>query len=369
MSDSQNARAASLSHLHSARLAKGDPLSTPIVMSSVFHLPGDPAGFRQYGRFDNPTWEAVEAALAHLEDAETVSFPSGMAAISSVFLALLSAGDRVLLPADGYYTPRVLLEKHLSRLGILYDTRPTASFLEGGFEGYRMVLIETPSNPGLDVCDIAAVAKAAHEHGAIVVADNTTMTPFGQRPLDLGADIVLAADTKAVNGHSDVLFGHVASRDGALIGAVRDWRKLSGNIPGPFEAWLVLRGIETLELRFDRMCSSAETIATRLADHPAITALRYPGLAGDPSHALSRTQMLRFGSLIGLTLETEEKAEAFINTCPLLEATTSFGGVHSSAERRARWGDDVAEGFVRLSIGCEPTEALWASIETALNGL
>ncbi|WP_025031383.1 cystathionine gamma-lyase [Nitratireductor aquibiodomus] len=366
MSDSQNARAASLSHLHSGSLAKGDPLSTPIVMSSVFHLPGDPAGARQYGRFDNPTWEVVEAALAHLEDADAIAFPSGMAAISSVFLALLSGGDRVLLPSDGYYTPRVLLEKHLIRLGIRYDTRPTASFLEGGFAGYRMVLVETPSNPGLDVCDIRAVAEAAHAAGAIVVADNTTMTPYGQRPLDLGVDIVLAADTKAPNGHSDVLFGHVASRNGEMIETIREWRKLAGVIPGPFEAWLVLRGLETLELRFDRMCTSAEIIAARLADHPAIRSVRYPGLAGDPSHALSKTQMLRFGSLIGLTLGSEEKAEAFIDTCPLIEATTSFGGVHTSAERRARWGDDVAEGFVRLSVGCEPTETLWQAIDAAL---
>lgn len=366
MSESQNARAASLSHLHSGNLSKGDPLSTPIVMSSVFHLPGDPAGARQYGRFDNPTWEAVEAAFAHLEDAEAIVFPSGMAAISSVLLALLSAGDRILLPSDGYYTPRVLLEKHLTRLGISYDTRPTASFAEGGFAGYRMVLIETPSNPGLDLCDIQLITKAAHASGAIVVADNTTMTPYGQRPLDLGVDLVLAADTKAPNGHSDVLFGHVAGRDATMIETIREWRKLAGVIPGPFEAWLVLRGLETLEVRFDRMCSSAETIATRLADHPAVRSVRYPGLKNDPSHALAKTQMLRFGSLVGLTLGSKEQAERFIDTCPLIEATTSFGGVHTSAERRARWGDDVAEGFVRLSVGCEPTDALWQAIDAAL---
>ncbi|WP_367718564.1 cystathionine gamma-lyase [Nitratireductor sp. GISD-1A_MAKvit] len=366
MTDSQNARAASLSHLHSAKLSRGDPLSTPIVMSSVFHLPGDPAGARQYGRFDSPTWEAVEAALAHLEEAEALVFPSGMAAISSVLLALLSSGDRVLIPSDGYYTPRVLLEKHLTRLGIGYDTRPTATFLDGGFSGYGMVLVETPSNPGLDVCDIEAVAKAARSEGAITVADNTTMTPYGQRPLDLGIDIVLASDTKAPNGHSDVLFGHVASRNAKMIETIREWRKLAGVIPGPFEAWLVLRGLETLEVRFDRMCSSAEIIASRLADHPMVQSVRYPGLKDDPSHALAKTQMLRSGSLIGLTLASKEKAERFIDTCPLIEATTSFGSVHTSAERRARWGDDVAEGFVRLSVGCEPTETLWEAIDTAL---
>ncbi|MCR4266059.1 cystathionine gamma-lyase [Nitratireductor sp. ZSWI3] len=366
MPDQPPSRAASLAHLHAPGLAKGDPLTTPLVLSSMFHLPGDPAGARQYGRYDNPTWEAVEALFAHLEDAEAVIFPSGMAAISAVFLSLLKSGDRILLPADGYYTPRVLMERFLGNLGIAYDTRPTAGFLDGGFEGYRLVLVETPSNPGLDVCSIAAVAQAAHAAGALVVADNTTMTPFGQRPLDHGADIVLAADTKAPNGHSDVLFGHVASRDSNIVAAIREWRKLSGAIPGPFEAWLVQRGLQTLELRFERMCNSAEIIAARLAGHPAVRALRYPGLASDPSHTLAGEQMLRFGTLIGLTLESEAAAEAFIASCPLIEAATSFGGVHSSAERRARWGDAVAPGFVRLSIGCEPTEDLWRAIEGAL---
>ena len=150
--------------------------------------------------------------LAHLEDAPCVAFPSGMAAISAVIFGLLEAGDRILLPADGYYTPRVLGDRFLGRFGIEFDLRPTASYLDGGFDGYRLVYVETPSNPGLDLCDIAAVASAAHAAGALVVADNTTMTPFGQRPLDLGVDVLVAADTKAPNGHSDVLFGHVASR-------------------------------------------------------------------------------------------------------------------------------------------------------------
>lgn len=363
-----SSRAARLAHLHTPGLAKGDPLAPPLVLSSVFHLPGDPAGARQYGRYDNPTWEALETALAHLEDAETVIFPSGMAAIAAVLFPLLKSGDRILLPADGYYTPRVLAQRFLSGLGIEFDTRPTAGYLDGGFDGYRLVLVETPSNPGLDVCDIRAVADAAHAAGALVVADNTTMTPFGQRPLDLGADIVLAADTKAPNGHSDVLFGHAASRDAGIVATIREWRKLSGAIPGPFETWLMHRGLETLELRFDRMCRSAETVAARLAGgHPAVQEVRYPGLPSDPSHALAREQMLRFGSLIGVTLASERQAEAFIEACPLIEAATSFGGVHSSAERRARWGDAVAPGFVRLSVGCEPTEELWRAIETALS--
>jgi cystathionine gamma-lyase len=365
MTDETNARAAKLSHQRRAHLAKGDPVALPLTMASMFHLPGDPAGFRQYGRFDNPTWEATEEALELLEDAPCVAFPSGMAAISATFMALLKTGDRILAPSDGYYTTRVFAERFLKPFGVTMDTRPTRAFADGGFAGYRMVFIETPSNPMLDICDIAGIATAAKAAGAIVVADNTTMTPLGQRPLDLGADIVVCADTKAVNGHSDALFGHVATRDAALLQAVRDWRKLSGAIPGPFEAWQVHRGLETLEVRFDRMCASAQTIATRLAARGDVATI-YPGLEDHPSHNLARRQMQRFGFLIGLTLPNAEAAERFIDTCPLIQPATSFGGVHTSAERRARWGDAVAPGFVRLSVGCEPVEELWKAIDAAL---
>lgn len=368
MSAEDDRLAASLAHLHRAGLGKGDPLPPPITPAAMYHLPGDPAGHRQYGRFDNPTWEATEALLGHLEQATAVAFPSGMAAISAVFFALLKSGDRVLLPSDGYYTTRVLADRFLKKLGIEFDTRATASFLDGGFSGYRLVFVETPSNPGLEICDVAATAKAAHAAGAIVVADNTTMTPYGQRPLDLGADIVVAADTKAPNGHSDTLFGHVAGRDDAVVAAIRDWRKLSGAIPGPFEAWLVHRGLETLEVRFDRMCRSAEALAPRLAAHRAVRSLRFPGIETDPAHNLARAQMQRFGFLIGLTLANETAAENFINGCALIQPATSFGGVHTSAERRARWGDAVAPGFIRLSVGCEPVEELWNAIEAALDG-
>jgi cystathionine gamma-lyase len=361
----QSKRAAELAHLRRRTLAKGDPVPLPLTMAAMYHLPGDPAGARQYGRFNNATWEAVEEMLGHLESAEAVAFPSGMAAISAAFFSLLKTGDRILLPADGYYTTRVLSDRFLKSFGVTADLRPTASFVDGGFDGYRLVFLESPANPGLDLCDIAAVSASAHAAGAIVVADNTTMTPYGQRPLDLGADIVVSADTKAPNGHSDVLFGHVASRDGSLLSAVRDWRKLSGAIPGPFEAWLIHRGLETLEVRFDRMCRSAETIAPRLQAHPATKALRFPGLPDDPSHNLARMQMDRFGFLIGLTLGTQLAAERFIDACALIQPATSFGGVHTSAERRARWGDAVAPGFVRLSIGCEPTEELWTALKDA----
>ncbi len=367
MTDHTQARAAALLHLRRAHLAKGDPVPLPITPASMFHLPGDPAGFPGYGRMDNPTWDAAEEMLAALEDAPALVFPSGMAAISAVMMACLKAGDRLLLPSDGYYTPRVLADRFLSRFGIETDLRPVASFEEGGFDGYAMVFIETPSNPGLDLCDISRIAGAVRSAGGLSVVDNTTMTPYGQRPLDLGADIVVASDTKAPGGHSDVLAGHVATRSDEVFEAVRSWRTLSGGITGPFEAWMLHRSLETLEVRFDRMCSSAGVIAERLKRHPKLTKLRYPGLPDDPSFALAQTQMATPGFLIGLTLEDEQRAEAFIDGCAMIQPATSFGGVHTSAERRARWGDDVPQGFVRLSIGCEPVEPLWQAIEAALD--
>lgn len=362
-------RAASLLHLHGQTLAKGDPVPPPLTLAAMYHLPGDPAGGRSYGRSDNPTWEVLEQALSHLEDAPCIVFPSGMAAISASFFAVLRSGDRLLIPSDGYYTTRLLADRYLGRLGVGVEMRPTASMAEGGFEGYRLVFLESPSNPGLDLCDIRAIAADMRKAGGLTVVDNTTMTPFGQRPLDLGADIVVAADTKAPNGHSDVLMGHVACRDEAMLAEVREWRKLSGSIPGPFECWLAHRGLETLEVRFDRMCSSAGTLAVRLAGHPAIRHIRYPGLEGDPSNGLAKSQLNRSGFLIGLTLAGAEAAEAFIDTCPLLQPATSFGGVHSSAERRIRWGDAVDPGFVRLSVGCEPVEALWSAMRAALDAV
>ncbi|TIW40871.1 MAG: cystathionine gamma-lyase, partial [Mesorhizobium sp.] len=268
-----------------------------------------------------------------------------------------------------YHATRALAERFLKPFGVACDTRPTPTFLDGGFDGYQLVFVESPSNPRLDICDIAAVANAVHARGALLVVDNTTMTPYGQRPLDLGADIVVSADTKAVNGHSDVLFGHVASRNPDIVAKVRDWRETAGGIPGPFEAWLVHRGLETLEVRFDRMCASAEVIARRLRQHPAVSDLRFPGLDGDPSHNLARAQMDRFGFLISFDLASEQKAEDFIDNCTLMQAATSFGGVHTSAERRSKRGDAVPPGFVRLSIGCEPVEELWQAIEASLDRL
>lgn len=347
----------------------GEAFTPPIVNTSVYRLAADPSGPYQYARWGNPTWTALEEALATLEDAETVTFPSGMAAIASVFYGLLKPGDRVLLPSDGYYTVRVFAEKYLVPMGIVVDQVATADTAARALDGYRLVWVETPSNPGLDLADIAAVARRAKTAKALLVVDNTTMTPLGQRPLDLGADAVVSADTKALNGHSDVLFGHVSSRDAGIIGAVRDWRRVAGAIPGPFEAWLVHRGLETLEVRHSRMCANAQLLAERLSAHPKVASVRYPGLASHPAHSLARAQMTNGGSLVALTLADRDAAERFIGHCGLMRASTSFGGVHTSAERRTRWGDAVAEGFIRVSVGCEPTEVLRRAIERALDAV
>jgi cystathionine gamma-lyase len=201
------------------------------------------------------------------------------------------------------------------------------------------------------MCDIAQVVERVRAQalpGALVVVDNTTMTPLGQRPLELGADIVVNADTKAVRQ------------------ALHAWRKLAGCIPGQFEAWLVHRGMETLELRFDRMCSTALIIAQRLQEHPKVRHVRYPGLASHPDHALAKRQLLRFGSMIALEMDSLERAEHFIQANPFIRSQTSFGGLHTSAERRARWADPVAPGFIRLSVGIEPLEVLWRSMQETL---
>lgn len=358
--------AASLLHHGDRELREGEPLTPPIVPASTFHCSGEVTAPFQYGRFGHPTWDAVEAQLGLLEQAETVAFPSGMAAIAAVFFATLKSSDTIILPSDGYHSTRLLAEQYLTPLGVDVRAHATADYADAPMEDAALIFVETPCNPTLDVCELATVAKRAHAAGALVLADNSTMTPYLQRPLDLGADISLAADTKAPGGHSDVLFGHVATRDDGLAEKIRAWRKMSGSIPGPFEAWLVHRGLETLEVRLERMCGSAAIIAERLKEHSAVEAIRFPGLKDDPSFTIAERQMTKPGFLISVTLESADVAERFLSGCPYIAETTSFGGVHTSGERRARWGDAVPEGFVRLSIGCEPTEVLWEAISTAL---
>jgi cystathionine gamma-lyase len=368
MTTDTDALIARLLHHRKAGLALGEPVVPPISVATTFHLPEAQGAAHYYGRSGQPTWDAVEAQLSILEGAEVVSFPSGMAAITAALVCCLKAGAKVMIPSDGYYVTRLLGRDLLQVYGVEVVQVPTLEMADHDFTGFHVIYIETPSNPGLDTVDIAALARKAHEAGALLITDNTTMTPLLQRPLDLGADLVVAADTKAPAGHSDALFGHVAGRDGNLMARVREWRRQSGSVPGPFEAYLVHRGLETLEVRLARMCASATVIAERLAAHPKVKGLRYPGLPSDPSHNAVGGQMANGGFLIGFELADAAMAESFLARCPLIEQATSFGGVHTAAERRARWGDAVADGFIRLSVGVEPVEVLWAAIDAALAG-
>ncbi len=366
---SADERFAHFLHRESKPAADGGAFAPTIVPTSVFALAGDPAGPYQYARWSNPGWTALESALGYLEDAGAAIFPSGMAAITALMAASLRPGDRVLLPADGYGGTRAAADRFLAPMGVHVDTCGTAQMAAHPVAGYRLVLAETPANPGLDLLDIRALAQRVHAGGGCLVIDNTLMSPLGQRPLDLGADAAVYSDTKVLNGHSDVVFGHVSTRDAGLLAGIAEWRRLCGAIPGPFETWMVQRGLETLELRLQRMHANALALAQALARHPAPLQVAYPGLADHPQHALAQRQMTGYGALVALTLADKREAEAFIAECRMLRAQTSFGGMHSSAERRARWGDPVPDGFIRLAAGCEPTGVLVAEILRALDAV
>lgn len=356
-----------LLHYRSGSLTHGESVGLPVTHTTAYALPGNPQeSAYTYARDGNPTWSAVEAQLSILEDAPALAFPSGMGAIAAVLYALVRPGDTLLLPADGYFVVRAFAAEQLSPMGVKLIEWPIADYANAPIEEVDYVWLETPSNPGLDVCDLAAIATRASAAGALTIADNTTMTPLLQTPLDLGIDIVASSDTKAMAGHGDVLFGHVASRRAAVMDKVKRWRKLAGSVPGPAEAAMVHRGLETLDVRLSRMCQTAGIIAARLEAHASVRNVRYPGLPGDRSFAIASQQMRGFGFLIGFELDSEAAAERFLGACKGIVNATSFGSVHSSAERRARWGDAVAPGFIRLSIGVEPCEALWAKIEDAL---
>lgn len=347
------------------------PLPGP-VFAAHFHLPGDVEGPYTYGRDTNPTWTLLEQAIGELEapgqDVHTVVFASGMAAISAVLLSQARTGDTVVLPDDGYQA-LPLLREQLQAYGIHVRTAPTGDDAQlAVLGGARLLWIETPSNPGLDVCDVRRLADAAHADGTLVAVDNTLATPLGQRPLELGADFSVASGTKGLTGHGDLLLGYVVCRDGELAARVRHWRKIVGAIPGPMEAWLAHRSLATIQLRAQRQWANALAVAEALADRSEVAGLRYPGLASDPSHKTAARQMRGFGSVVSFTLPDRAHAERFMTALRLVEDATSFGGVRSTAERRGRWGGDaVAEGFIRFSAGAEDTEDLVADVLRALD--
>lgn len=355
-------------HAGSIRAEQGAPLSQSPVFASTFHLSGElPIDNYQYGRFSHPNWDALEQTLAELEGGKTLVFPSGMAAGAAVMTALLEAGDTVVLPHDGYQPMVTYAKTYLAKFGIKVKTVPTLALLDEDYADVKLVFIETPSNPLLDVIDIEKLAAKVHQGGSLLAIDNTTCTPLGQQPLLLGADISMCADTKALNGHSDALFGHVACIDDEIYEQLALWRKLSGSICGPMETFLVQRGLSTLDMRLERMCNNATKIANFLQNHDKVKSIRYPGLATDPSNALAVKQMHYQGFIISFDVGSLDNANRFLQNANLIIEATSFGGVHTMGERRARWGtDDVPAGLVRLSVGCEKVDDLLADIEQAL---
>lgn len=336
--------------------------------ASTFHLQGEVASDTyQYGRFGQSTWDSLEKGFAELEGGETVIFPSGMSAAAAILTSLVNPGDTILLPADGYAPVRYYAEQYLVKFGIHLKTVDTSKIDKYDFAGINLALLETPSNPMLDTFDIHLAASKIHQQGGLLAIDNTTLTFLGQTPLLLDADISMSADTKAVNGQSDVLFGHVACKDRVISEKIREWRKYSGNIPGPMETWLVHRSLSTLDVRLERMCNNALALAKALADHEKVLSVRYPGLENDPSFAHAKKQQQNFGFIVSFELADKQAADTFLQSCELVYEATSFGGVHSTAERRARWGtDNIAAGVIRFSTGCERAEDLLCDVMTAL---
>jgi cystathionine gamma-lyase len=338
--------------------------------SSTYTSPGEPAQHAlTYGRFHNPTWTAWEEAIGALDGGQAVTFASGMAAVAAVFGVTLRPRHVVVLPDDCYYTIRRVGAGWLEQLGVEVRLAPTRGGAQASLlDGAHLLWLETPSNPLLDVCDIAALVEAAHARGALVAVDNTTATAYLQQPLALGADFVVASDTKGLSGHSDLILGHVATRDASRADALRTWRTQHGAIPGPMEVWLAHRSLPTLPLRMPRQCASALALAEFLSSRNEVVEVRYPGLPQHPGHDIAKRQMQAFGSIVSFDLGTRAAAESFLSRLTLVREATSFGGVHSLAERRARWGGDaIGEGFIRFSVGCEATDDIIADVSQALD--
>ena len=330
------------------------PLNTPITMASTFVGGGE----REYGRWGNPTWQAFESALGALEGGRTLAFSSGLAAVS-VVLDLVGQGAKVIAPAHSYNGTIAQLGDLEARGRLsteLVDITDTAAFV-AACDDAALVWLESPTNPALEVGDIETIAAAAHEAGAYVVVDNTFATPLLQKPLELGADIVVHSATKYLAGHSDVLMGALVTNDDDLYGVLKGRRDLLGAVPGTLEAFLALRGMRTLHLRVERAQANATALAARLAEHPAVAEVRYPGFGGIVSVVLAG------GALA---------ADLLTHSTDLWVYTTSLGGVESTFERRRRWKSEPAtipDALVRLSVGIEDVDDLWADLLQALDRL
>ncbi len=349
----------------------GQPLNVPIVVASNFragNLGG--TGGREYSRNNGtPGWEALEEVVGQLEGGDAVAFASGMGAVAAV-LDLVSVGARVMAPTDCYAGVRALLAdgQRQGRWQVdLVDVTDTAVAVSAARRA-DLVWLESPTNPLLDIADLPALCLAARDAGALVAVDNTFATPLLQQPIALGAHIAAHSATKFLGGHSDLLLGLAVADTPQLAGRLRHRREVAGAVPGALETFLVLRGLRTLALRLDQGQRSAATLAQRLAEHPTVTRVRYPGMAAHPGHAQAATQMTGFGAMIGFEVQTALAADTVCDSVRVIRSATSLGGVESTIERRGKLAgqEHLPPGFLRLSVGCEHVEDLWDDITSAL---
>jgi cystathionine beta-lyase/cystathionine gamma-synthase len=334
----------------------------------------------EYARGDNPTREAYERCVAVLEGGpQAIAFASGMAAIDAI-ISLLDAGDHFVMTANVYGGTVRLMQRIRTRHGISFD-RVSTSDLSAVRAAIRpntkMIFVETPTNPLLEITDLTAISALCRERGLLLAVDNTFMSPFFQRPLALGADLVVHSATKYLNGHSDLVGGVVVAANDALAERVRFLQFAAGAVPGPFDCWLVLRGLKTLAIRMERHDHNARILAQRLHDHPAVPRTIYPGLPSHPQHELARRQMSGFGGMITFELGSREAARVVLESVKIFALAESLGGVESlisvpaemthasiSEEDRRRVG--ITPGLVRISVGIEDVEDLWVDLESAL---
>ncbi|MDR1442778.1 MAG: PLP-dependent aspartate aminotransferase family protein [Bifidobacteriaceae bacterium] len=360
---------------------QGEPVNPPVLLSSTFISRGVPSETEpSYSRYDNPSNHPAEQVIGLLEHGpcDAVLFASGMAAIDAA-LSLIPPGARVVMPSHAYNgtlaLARELAAEGRFRLSALPidQTQDVIAALAGsdGCAPAAMLWIETPTNPLLEIADGAALVAAAHEVGAVVAVDNTIATPFGQRPLDWGADVVVHSASKALGGHSDLILGAVVAMSPDDDLALRDFRRVHGSTPSAFDGFLLLRGLRTLALRNERSNASAATLARRLEAHPAVEKVIHPSLASHPGNTIAKAQMTGFGSVISIELVGGAKAaDSLAAQTRSWAPATSLGGVESMLERRRRWpGEftDVPESLVRLSVGIENVDDLWEDLSQALS--
>jgi cystathionine beta-lyase/cystathionine gamma-synthase len=353
-------------------------VTTPIYQTSTFvqEAVGEHKGY-DYARVANPTRTALQECLASLENAEHgIAFASGLGATTTL-MHLVDPGQRVVLIADVYGGVYRMTSQVYEPKGYLFDYVAADEFpnlREHLDENTRIVWIESPSNPLLNVVDIKAAAAAAHEVGAIVVVDNTFATPFLQRPLELGADVVVHSTTKYLGGHSDTVGGFAATNDPTIAERLYFLQKSLGAVPGPFDSWLVLRGIKTLAVRMRKHCENAMTVAVWLERHPNVERVFYPGLPTHPGHAIAARQMRDFGGMVSFLAPSEEEAVALVARTRLFQLAESLGGVESLIEVPARMTHAstatapfaAPANLVRLSVGIESVEDLIVDLEQAL---